>query len=384
MAEAIKYKGKPHQLILNEIYQKALNIFNEGAFQQIFNQLDESEKSKLQIIIDHFEKGKGVLAVLITSFVHKLHNPSQDIRFHQENMEGGYSGRGIDTKYITPFMKEKGFLAMSESGWLTRSLEQNLPYDFNYPGKITPEKLKEAFLTSLDLVQNYNKSPEKYLLVLFVMLIEYRDRKDIGLAKPINLPISAIIDYLKQHFESSYSSRGASRLPTLAIYAIYQCMIKELKRFKDKILMPLEEHTSPDKGSGRVGDIEIKAAEERVFEAVEIKHNIPINSQLIRDAYEKFKPHPIKRYYLLSTANVDSSDIKNIKKEISRILKIHGCQVIVNGIYPSLKYYLRLLHDTDEFINNYVENLKKDKTVKYEHKLRWNEIVGQQQPVVEG
>ncbi|MBI3601138.1 MAG: DNA cytosine methyltransferase, partial [Nitrospinae bacterium] len=82
-------------------------------------------------------------------------------------------------------------------------------------------------------------------------------------------------------------------------------------------------------------------------------------------------------YYLLSTAEEDS-DIDSINKEILRISKIHGCQVIINGIYPSLKYYLRLLHNTYDFINNYVENLKKDTAIKYEHRLKWNEIVSQQ------
>ncbi|MBI3259813.1 MAG: DNA methyltransferase, partial [Ignavibacteriae bacterium] len=64
---------------------------------------------------------------------------------------------------------------------------------------------------------------------------------------------------------------------------------------------------------GRVGDIEVRDDEDRVFEAVEIKHGIPINVQLIKDAYEKFKSHPIQRYYLLSTAEEDS-DIDNINK----------------------------------------------------------------------
>ncbi|GER93235.1 hypothetical protein A45J_0971 [hot springs metagenome] len=82
-----------------------------------------------------------------------------------------------------------------------------------------------------------------------------------------NLPISVIIDYLKQHFESRYSSRGASRLPTLSIYSIYQCMIKELKRFEGKVPMPLEEHTSSDKRSGRVGDVEVRDSDGRVLEA---------------------------------------------------------------------------------------------------------------------
>jgi len=378
MTEITKHKSKPHTEILQEIYKKALAAFNKGTFQQIFNQLDEYEKLNLQIIVDNFERGKGVLTVLITSIVHKLHNPDQDIRFHQENMDGGYSGRGVDTKYVTPFMKTMGFPAMAESGWLTRSLEQNRPYDFKYPGKITPQKLKSSFLYLLEQIQNQSKSPENYLLILFIKLIEHRERKNIDLAKPTNLPISTIISYLKQHFEFNYSSRGASRLPTLAVYAVYQCMIKELKRFENKILMSLEEHTSSDKSSGRVGDIEVRDTKTKVFEAVEIKHGIPINTQLIRDAYEKFKSHPIQRYYLLSTVGEDLTDIENVATEISKISKIHGCQVIINGIYPSLKYYLRLLHDPSDFIDNYIENLKRDTAIKYEHKLKWTEIVSQQ------
>lgn len=372
------YKNKPHTEIFQEIYQKALTLINEDAFQQQLNHLDDLEKSTLQTIIDNCEKGKGVLAVLITSLVHKLHNPKQDIRLHQDNMKGGYSGRGIDTRYITPFMKEEGFPAMAESGWLTRSLEQNLPYDLKYPGKITPKELKTAFLYLLDQIQTYNKPPEVYLLFLFAKLIEHREQKKIDLAKPTNLTISTIINYLKEHFESRYSARGASRLPTLAVYAVYQCMLRELKRFEGKQLMPLEEHTSSDRSSGRVGDIEIRDIEGKVFEAIEIKHGIPINSQLVKDAYEKFKSHPIQRYYLLTTADEYLTDTENILKEISRISKIHGCQVIVNGIYPSLEYYLRLLKDTYDFIDNYVENFKKDKSIKYEHKLKWNEIVSRQ------
>lgn len=368
-------KEKTHKEILDNIYARALELLNESKINQLFNSLSNTEKFHIKVIAENFEKGKGVLTVLITSLVHKLYNPKQDIRRHQDNMDGGYSGRGIDTRYITPFMKEMGFPAMSESGWLTRSLEQNLSYDLSYPGKITPKELKTAFLYLLDKIQSYNESPEKYLLILFARLIEHREKKKIDLAKPTALTIATIINFLKQHFESKYSARGASRLPTLAIYAAYQCLMLEgLKRFQGKRLMPLEEHTSSDRSSGRVGDIEIRDAGDKVFEAVEIKHGVTINPQLIRDAYEKFKSQPIQRYYLLSTVE-DIQESEDINKELSRISKIHGCQVIINGIYPSLKYYLRLLHNPYDFIDNYVENLKKDKTIKFEHKLKWNEIV---------
>jgi len=121
-----EYKNKSHVKILQEIYKKALCIVNEGSLLPLTSNLDKKEETHLKAIFDNFERGRGVLTVLITSLVHKLHNPEQDIRLHQENMKGGYSGRGIDTKYITPFMKEVRFPSMAESGWLTRSLEQTL------------------------------------------------------------------------------------------------------------------------------------------------------------------------------------------------------------------------------------------------------------------
>lgn len=78
-----------------------------------------AEKSKSQ---------KGVFTVLVTLLVYKYLHPEQDIRNHQSHMTDGFSGRSIDTKYITPTLKELNLPSMAESGWLTRSLEQPYPY----------------------------------------------------------------------------------------------------------------------------------------------------------------------------------------------------------------------------------------------------------------
>lgn len=111
-------------------------------------------------------------------------------------MSGGYSGRGVDTKYVTPFMKKYQFPAMAESGWLTRSLEQNRPFNFKYPGKISPAELRKAFLSLIDNIQTKGASPEIYLRYLLYFLISERDRKQIELAKPTSLTISMLIDKL--------------------------------------------------------------------------------------------------------------------------------------------------------------------------------------------
>jgi DNA (cytosine-5)-methyltransferase 1 len=80
---------------------------------------------------------------------------------------------------------------------------------------------------------------------------------------------------------------------------------------------------------------------------------------------------------LLSTANIDLTQKDKIDKEIERIKNIHGCHVIANGLIPSLKYYLRLLSDTSEFIENYVNLIEIDTALKYEHKKEWNNIISQ-------
>ncbi len=118
-----------------------------------------------------------------------------------------------------------------------------------------------------------------------------------------------------------------------------------------------------------------KSLHPEAFEAVEVKHNIPISVQLIRDAFEKFKTTQVARYYLLSTANINVSQTEEINKEIDRIRSIHGCHVIANGVIYSLNYYLRLLSNTSEFIESYVHLIENDTALKFEHKKSWNDII---------
>lgn len=79
----------------------------------------------------------------------------------------------------------------------------------------------------------------------------------------------------------------------------------------------------------------------------------------------------------ITTANMDNDDRDSINIEIEKISRIHGCQVIVNGVYSSIEYYLRMVKNPAEFIDYYVELLKTDKTVKFAHKEKWNEIVSE-------
>lgn len=357
---------------LKKTFDQSMKVV--GSDGKIKSDLSKTITKHLDVILSKSESSKGVLTVILTSLVYKTLNPTQDIRNHQSSIENGYSDRTFDTKHITPFLKSVKFPAMAESGWLTRSLEQKVPYDKNYSGAIRPELLKTSFLETIDFIQK-GQDLDKCLSYLMQGLIIKRNSQEINLAKPLNLPIATIIGLLTKHFNAKYTADGASRLPVLALFAAYECLMKEAKRFEGKTLLEIVSHTSADTRSGRIGDIDIVDNKGKEFEAVEVKHGIQINAQLVKDAFEKFKTTQVNRYYLLSTADIDASESEKIEKEIERIKNIHGCHVIANGLTNSLKYYLRLLSETSEFISNYVDLIESDKALRYEHKKQWNLII---------
>ena len=160
------------------------------------------------------------------------------------------------------------------------------------------------------------------------------------------------------------------------MYSIYECISNELKRFEGKKLMPLESHHSSDKSSGATGDIVVReVSNNELYEVVEVKFNIVIDLIMIRDAYEKIKTSKLQRYYILSTFPPKEDELLEIDALIVEIKEEHGCQIIINGIMPTIKYYLRLLSNTDDFIENYTSNLVSTSELNYEHKVAWNSVV---------
>ena len=141
--------------LLEKAYEEAMKTV--GSDNSIKSDLDKNITKHLREILKRSESSKAVLTVVITSLVYKIQNPEQDIRNHQTSIDNGYSGRTFDTKNITPFLKNVRFPAMAESGWLTRSLEQKVPYDSNYSGAIRPDSLKTSFLKIIDFIQKGNE-----------------------------------------------------------------------------------------------------------------------------------------------------------------------------------------------------------------------------------
>lgn len=367
--------------ILEEAFNKANEEVKKDGGITFLAGLSEPQRSWVNAVIRHSKEQKGVVAALITSLVRKIETPSQDVRYHRRGLPGGYSGRSYDTKYITPFLKERfPQIAMKEAGWLTRSLEQAHPYTLDYPGKI--RKIKQPFLLILNDVEVNKASAENFLIAIFIQLINQtiQQKKLIEIKPPIekDIDINSIINCL----ETLFSLPGSSKLPVLAIHSLYEVMIREVGRYSNKILKPLRAHTSPDMRAGEIGDIEVVDANGKYFEVIEIKHLKAINIVDVKDAYDKFKTHPVKRYYLLTTAEpfIRKEEEEKIEQILSQIKKEHGCEVIINGILPAIKYYLRLLRNSYLFIEAFTNKLREELTrgveIREDHFRTWLELLG--------
>lgn len=180
--------------------------------------------------------------------------------------------------------------------------------------------------------------------------------------------------------QNHFYNTDCSRLPVIAIYSVYQELFKEVKRYEGKKLGALNVHTSSDKHG--YGDIEIWNAKGTPFEMVEIKHKISIDRNLIFDIVKKSEGTTIERYYILTTAKenfTSTEEEEYINKFILKIKKDSGLEIIANGIYYSLKYYLRFIDDYKNFVRAYTENLitdaKNSTEIKEVHITEWQNIL---------
>lgn len=285
----------------------------ERARQSAPNRVSGVQQSWIMTLVDHVEDQKGVLAAVITSLTKKIVDPAQDIRYHKAELPGGYSGRGFDTRYVTPFLRAHfPRFAMTESGWLTRSLEQVHPFTKDFPGKIRQAGVKTAFLAILHDLQENTADPEAYLVDL-LRALQHRadaDRRLVSQTPLVTrLTVAVMVDRLHDQFTTPYGTFGASRLPVLALYAMYACL-STTERYREKRLLPLKAHTTSDQKSATIGDIEIVDAAGNYFEAVEVKHAKVIDVMMVELALEKILAHgaSIDRCYLLTTHEPNTLD----------------------------------------------------------------------------
>lgn len=370
--------------VLENIYNQAIKIYEtpeDVGFSPIISE-------NINILIDAIDKNKSIVSALVTSLLTKICNPIQDIRLHRMDFKGGYSARTLDTNITTPFFK-KYFprYANKESGFLTLATRERIVWskDEGQALKIRQENVKNSFLNILNAVQNSGIDANEVLRYLFYRLynlsLEYKQVFDdaINASDYSNvLNINTILEMIEKHFSLPVSSR----LPVIAIYSVYELLVSTVEIYRNKILKPLNVHTSSDKHG--YGDIEIWNEDNTPFEMLEIKHNISIDRNLIFDVVKKSRNTSIKRYFVLTTAKenfISKEEEIYINNFILSIKNDTGIDIIPNGIFTSMKYYLRFIMDYNQFIHVYTKNLIADASNSAEvcdfHITGWQNIINE-------
>lgn len=300
--------------------------------------------------------------------------PSQEMPKPESGENNWFSGRSISERVIYPWLSEKKYRT-AKSGWQTRTFERPRPYKLDYPENIA--FIKNEFLEILNAVVNNDGTSIDILVEIFRLeqkIMANRQALQKRVAKNTignEILISDVINMLIKHF----SIQNSSILPVYALYSIYKVLNNEIKQYSKFSLKELDAHESSDKRTGSIGDIELVDSDNDVIEAVEIKHGIPIDQAILLRVEEKIKSSSVKRYYILTThinCNPEDEVLKNI---IERVYREHGCQIIVNGVIPTIKYYLRLLSDPKEVVNIYSDMIASEESVKYDQLAEWNNIV---------
>ena len=77
--------------------------------------------------------------VVLTLSVYKVVQPSQDIRRHKSEFDGGFSARGIDTHVTVPFLEQNSLPYNVETHWLTQSFSFAGPLETDIVLKTVPK-----------------------------------------------------------------------------------------------------------------------------------------------------------------------------------------------------------------------------------------------------
>lgn len=357
--------------ILIDCYAVAEAASKTGSIDTLVEAIGIEQAKTIVLLANTKHAARGAA---ITLAIYKVLHPEQDIRNHKSEYPNGFSARGVDTKVTVPFLSEKDLPYNVESHWLSQTLSFAGPFTADSVLKTVPKAAGPSLITTANLIQGATNIEYIKMIIALILeqMIEERNKGSIPLTKPKNLSIDQVMDLLHRHFTTPYQ-KNAPRLPQVAIYAIYRCLMNDVDRYSTFELKPLERMKTANRKSGSVGDIDLWE-NGRPIEAVEIKFEIPINRYHVSEAMQKVKAESVERYFILSTADPSPSELNEIQRLKVDFLKTNGCEIIVNGVYGTIKYYLRLLKTTNEFINAYTDILSTDEDINYEHKVAWNTI----------
>ena len=171
-----------------------------------------------------------------------------------------------------------------------------------------------------------------------------------------SLRIDQVTDLVEGHFRSDPD--GLSLLPLIAVYSLYQCLTMEIARYKDTRLIP--EYNINGLQRRSIESIRVNRNNGDLIEVLVVRHHKAITSRVIEDTFYRFRDAQMCRYCFLTTVEplVTPREREKIRDLVQRIETQQTCEVIIDGVLPTIRYYLRTLSDPSLFWHQYWDNQK--------------------------
>lgn len=148
------------------------------------------------------------------------------------------------------------------------------------------------------------------------------------------------------------------RRAVLAAYALHSLQM-DSDRYKTKFLLPLRDPEGLGHCYERVGDFTISDENGDLFECIQIT-GILLTPASVEEAFAQVSPHAPHRFCLLTTAGVYDDNKEALRQICDNIYQTSGCEVIVDGLMPTLNYGVRSLPEPANFLAAYSRALQED------------------------
>lgn len=230
--------------------------------------LDANFKHLLEELVNAVtsEVGRALVGLVFLQITIKSIVPEQSIRLHKGSTRNGsfswkegISMRTIDSKYTTPFLRDKGLLNVNKFGiMMTRSLAENYPYSRLYKAEM--RGAFDTWIEIVDILENGNldyKSALAYMLSLLINKSKKFEELADETVKKVDAykicTLSSVQSLLTTFFTST---RYSARAFEVVIHSFMQAYVEN--EYIDLELVEMSQMRSANKKHGNVGDIELR------------------------------------------------------------------------------------------------------------------------------
>jgi len=284
-----------------------LKKVEKGKFATKLKYISGNIRSHIDLLLSLTRKNKSILKIVITSLLAKLVYKDWDTRLHKKKIGGFYNLDSIDEKFVSPLLFKEGYYESSTKFSLTASLNMYEPFNEDYKGGISPKECKSSFLFLMkEMNENSKFDCEKVLLYILQKLKKRKDNLEKLQKKTLILKeeifMETIYNLLNEIFDTV---ENCSLIPVIAIHTV--C----INSFNNLNIKDLKEHTACDKNTDSFGDIEGYDKDGNLKLAIEVKHKINIDDNIINIFEKKFKKGSFCQKFILTTSSINYKVIKN-------------------------------------------------------------------------